>query len=310
MREMQKVLIVKLGAIGDVVMTLPLLKALKEKEDVHVTWMCGEAPKQLLEKMGLVDRLLVVDEKKLLKGSFFQKCLFVWGVWKKLKCARFDLIIVAHADPRYRLLTFFNRGEKRFFRPQKGIYHAKEYLKLGGEEDSISYPQMFSNPKEHFIAIAPGGAKNVLADDMLRRWPMTHYRALIELLTQKGYKVVVTGAETDTWCLPYLEGLAFENLIGKKNLIELIEVYSKASCLITHDSGPFHLAKIAGCPCLGLFGPTNPLERTSNNFFIWGGENLPCRPCYDGKKFAPCQNNLCLKRISPQQVFEKILTII
>ncbi len=157
------------------------------------------------------------------------------------------------------------------------------------------------------IALAPGGAKNVMRDDALRRWPIEHYAKLAILLREKGYEVVITGAETDGWCSEYF--LGFENLIGKTGLLELIDFYKQCSLLITHDSGPMHLAKLSDCEVIALFGPTNPFERTGSPekiHVIWGGKDLPCRPCYDGKNYPPCKSNICLKQITPEEVLELV----
>jgi heptosyltransferase-2 len=35
---------------------------------------------------------------------------------------------------------------------------------------------------------------------------------------------------------------------------------------------------------------------------LWGGAHLPCRPCYDGREFARCSDNVCISSISPAEV--------
>jgi heptosyltransferase-2 len=68
-----------------------------------------------------------------------------------------------------------------------------------------------------------------------------------------------------------------------------------------------HVAVLAGTPLVALFGPTDPRwfidDTRKSTRVLWGGENLACRPCYDGKNFAPCTDNLCLKSISAGQVY-------
>jgi heptosyltransferase-2 len=79
--------------------------------------------------------------------------------------------------------------------------------------------------------------------------------------------------------------------------------------LVTHDTGTLHLAKLSGIKIIALFGPVNPKERigiNENIEIIWGGTELPCSPCYNGKEFAKCANNVCMKNISVQSVLDKI----
>ena len=168
---------------------------------------------------------------------------------------------------------------------------------------------MHASWSDQTIIVAPGGAKNALADDHLRRWPVENYARLISLLKERGAVVIVTGAETDAWVLPHFKGLAFENLIGRQGILELIETLKSADWLITHDSGPMHLAKLAGCRVIALFGPTNPHEKVSPRekiHVLWGGEDLPCRPCYNGKRYADCPYPTCLAQITPEQILRVI----
>lgn len=328
---MEKLLIVKIAAIGDVVMSLPLLSYFKkEYPHLHITWISGEAPAPLLGQTGLIDELIVIDEHKLFKGSLWEKFLEVYRVWKALKIQIFDLVITAHIDLRYRLFTLFTYAKKRrqFKRPPArsalvpGRYHTHAYLALASGKEgphiplapfpsftSSSLPQ---NPS--WVALAPGGAKNVCADDAQRRWPIEYYVSLAQKLSQKGFEIILTGSSSDAWILPYFEGVPCKNEVGKTTLLQLLDLYQQCALLITHDSGPLHLAKLVACPVLALFGPTNPYEKvspaTEKITVLWGGEHLPCRPCYNGKVFASCTNPLCMKSLTAESVFEKALALL
>jgi ADP-heptose:LPS heptosyltransferase len=308
------VLVVKIGAIGDVVMALPMLSYLKG-EKARITWVVGEQPSPLLAATGLVDELICVDEEKLLKGKVRE----LFKVWKKLGVRRFDLVLTAHVDWRYRLLTLFVRARvKRAFTrkgkrpfPIPGRYHAHEYLRLAADVEGgrAAFPSFAATARKGArVILAPGGAKNVRADDFLRRWPIHHYVALAHLLVKEGYSLCLTGAKSDLWVAAYFQEVICENFIGEKTLLELIALYKDARLLITHDSGPLHLAKLVDCPTIALFGPTNPYEKVGSGEKIrvlWGGEHLPCRPCYDGKRYALCARPLCLESISPERVYQE-----
>lgn len=310
---MKRVLIVKIGAIGDVIMSLPMLQFLKDTEkNVHITWVCGEIPAEILSGVGLVDEVITVHEQRLFKGSFFQKIAELLKIWKKLGARCFDLIVIAHVDLRYRLLTLWLRGKKRStLRKSKG-FHSLEYLRLITDREDLR-PSMpiWKKPlpeklqKHLIVVLAPGGAKNILADNPLRRWPIENYVMLAKDLIDQGIKVILIGAASDGWTESYFADLDVENLIGKTSLSDLIGILAHCDLLITHDSGPLHLAKLACCPVIALFGPTDPrnfVEESEMMHVIWGGEKLACRPCYDGKQFAKCSHNQCMREISPEQV--------
>lgn len=326
---MKKILIVKIGAIGDVVMSLPIVSLLNQLySGLHITWICGKAAASLVDATKRVDRLIIVDEKKLLAGSFGEKCKALLHVWKEVGKERFDQAFLLHADFRYRALWIpifckdkrhWGKNGRRFF-PVPGRTHTHETLRLVlSEKGPQSFDPLFPPldlPKNPFdqkfqdkplIVLAPGGAKNVLADDALRRWPIDHYVELIRKFSCYPCHIAMIGSESDHWIVPHLGNLPVHCLIGKMNLLESISFLKGAALFVTHDSGPLHLAKLAQCPTIGLFGPTNPCEKVApqeNIEVLWGGKHLSCRPCYAGKSYAPCTENRCLKDLQPLEVFE------
>ena len=318
-----RILIVKIGAIGDVAMALPLLTAIRKKlPRAHVSWLCGSQVATLIRATHLVDEIYEVNEKELLAGSYFLKAVHLCRIWRRLGGRRFDWILTLHPDPRYRLLSLFSLArERRYFHPRKGHYHAEEYFNLLPEisTNAIEFPVIHTSRKfmntqrlKPLIAIAPGGAKNVLRDSALRRWPIESYVRLINDLQMQGIQTVVIGSDSDRWVLAFLSDKT-QHFIGQLNLVELVGLLKECSLLITHDSGPLHLAKLARCPALALFGPTDPRSFVSsqeNIKVLWGGEHLSCRPCYNGKIYATCPNNLCLSSISPTTVLNASLEML
>ena len=64
---------------------------------------------------------------------------------------------------------------------------------------------------------------------------------------------------------------------------------------------------------VAVFGPTNPhvfLPQRANVIGIWGGEGFACRPCYDGRSFAPCTHNGCMSQVSPAMVLAQVETLL
>ena len=155
------------------------------------------------------------------------------------------------------------------------------------------------------VALAPGGARNILSDVPLKRWPLSHYADLARRLLAQGCGVVLTGAASDVWVREGFAGLGVLDLIGKTSVLELLGLYAACDAVVTHDSGPLHLARLAGAPLVALFGPTVPAEfvrADSRTVVLWGGAHLPCRPCYDGRRFADCHDNVCMQSVSPGEV--------
>ena len=317
-------------------MALPLLAHIRTHfPKSHITWICGDQVKPLIEATRLVDTLISVNEKKLLKGNIVSKFATLFKLWIRLLGRKFDLSLTLHPDPRYRWISFPIRcNDRRFWtrqwgriNPIPGRYHTTEYLRLftgndGPEETPIVFPKIHF-PKERellsslagkpIVAIAPGGAKNILADDALRRWPISSYASFMKGLSEYPVHLVVVGTESDRWVLEHFSGIQYRDLVGKLELLQLLSFLEASQLLITHDSGPLHLAKLANCPAIGLFGPTNPFEKVGKGEKIkvlWGGEHLACRPCYDGKTYAACKRNICLENVQPQKVLHEALQLL
>jgi heptosyltransferase-2 len=328
-----EVLIVKVGAIGDVVMAIPAAAAAREAgDDVRVTWLCGTVVEPLLRFAGVADELVVVDERALWSASRLTRVGVVLSVWRRLAGRRFDLVAIGHPDPRYRLLTLFvrartarswGRGGRRPW-PLWGRYHGDENVRLvlGGDAATLPrrpYPTLrfpfdgrladeLGKTSNGRIVLVPGSAKNQLRDDGLRRWPLEHYVELAQRLVAEGRQVVLVGSPDDTWTREAFSGVDVADAIGRTSLVELCGLMQQSDLVITHDGGPLHLALLAGVPLIALFGPTSPHEKVPERddvVVLWGGADLACRPCYDGNDYADCPLNVCLREVTVERVHEE-----
>jgi len=331
------ILVIKIAAIGDIVMALPMIPFIREKyPKAKISWICGKSGAAILKDYN-IDELIILDEQRLLAGRIISKCVELLKIWFKIAFKKFDLVIIGHKDYRYRLIAWpVIAAEKRFWGrvkgrvcPVPGRHHSDEYIRLISQKDAYnapfglltplkySFPEHLKelincNENSKIIAIAPGGAKNVMRTDDSRRWPISNYVELTEKILKEHdtIKVIITGAQSDEWVKGYFLKLGVVDLIGLTNISELIALYSKCSIVITHDSGPLHLAGLSGTQVIGLFGPTMPQEKAPRSLkttIFWGGEELACRPCYDGKMYAQCLDNRCLKEISVEKVYREVL---
>jgi heptosyltransferase II len=328
---MKKFLIVKIGAIGDVIMALPMIEAIRLHygDDTEITWVVGKAASSILACFP-VNHMLVVDENRLLSGNAFIRLCTLLGLWYRLFFHHFNRVIVGYYNWQYRVIALFSRVESiRSFGsngarlcPIPSRHHVDEYIRLAVGDEVDAYELMirelnFNNPvknkilsqsimQQKIIALAPGGAKNILSNDAQRRWPIESYVLLAKLLNEAGYRVVITGASSDAWVGEFFPIDCVENYVGKTTLLELAKLYDEVDLVITHDSGPMHIAGLVRANLIALFGPTNPHEkipRYLNAEFIWKPDKYSCCPCYDGHTYANCRVNRCLAEITPEEVF-------
>lgn len=326
-----RVLVVKLGAMGDVIMSLTMITALRASEPTaHLTWVVGGASRPILELVDGVDEIICVDERHMLRGGLVERVRALSGLWSRIAGRSFDLVVTGHVDRRYRILSapVFARA-RRAFAPIPGRYHGHEYARLisncdGPSIQNYRLPEIAQRlPPPPFerragrpvIVLAPGGARNVLRDDPLRRWPVEHYAALARALVDDGSTVVVIGAPHERHIAEMFAEVAVIDLIGRTSFPELAATIRTADVIVTHDSLALHVAHLTRTPTVALFGPTVPTEKVPSATsvghlspirVIWGGGQLPCRPCYDGKNYFACQSNACMRELSIEEVLASL----
>jgi heptosyltransferase II len=318
---MSRVLIVKLGAIGDVIMVIPAVHALHQG-GAQIDWICGPAVAPLLACYPWI-RTIVANDHALIKGSIVNRLRALTKLWWQVGRSKYDLNATLYYDTRYKLLTLPVRARRKLMLSQKERdsrliptrHHSDEYVRiLLGQQDTCRAQSSAPIPPERLpasplpepstsirVGIVPGGASNMLRQQSLRRWPVANYVELTRQLLDRGYEVVLLGGPDDTWVRPDFIGLPVIDTIGTLSLTEVISVCNTCDVVVSHDTGPMHLAGLSRAALLGLFGPTDPgsfLPRRNEVCAIWGGEGFACRPCYDGRDFSPCQNNGCMQQIT------------
>ncbi len=298
-------------------MALPMLQSLDS--GLQITWACDKASESLLKAIPQITNVLVVDHQKILRGSFLQKVAEVVRFWKMIFWEKYEKIILAHVDPRYRWLTALKKSQvlRSFSSISKIVpyrYMPYEYLRLS--QGSLSYESQITFPnmrlpscgvtKNYDVILAPGGNPALEPGKNLRSWPLDYYVKLSYLLLAQGKKISIVGSIHDQYAQKEFPP-EIDFYLGSFSLPQLVDFYQKGKILVTHDSGPMHLGILSGISVLALFGPTIPAEKIPPYVHsIWGGEGLACRPCYDGKNYASCSNPLCMRAISPEKVLQKI----
>jgi len=325
-------LIVKLGALGDVASALPAAWRLHQSGS-RIDWLCGTAVEPLLRCYSWVHPV-AIDETKIFGKRPDLAVHQVLAAWMRLTGIGYDLCATLQYDRRYRLLTLPVRARRsialdrnvRALELVSERHHSWEfdrilqYLPDGYASENISPVSPDTLPAIPLprsgkirVALAPGGARNTLRDDPLRRWPLESYAALAHSLMDQGLEVILTGSRSDAWINPAFRGIAIDNRVGQWSVPELLAFYDSCDCVVTHDTGSLHLAGLTRCGLVGIFGPTAPskaMPRRAGVVGLWGGERLPCRPCYDGRNFAPCRRNECMISVTPARVLTAVESLL
>jgi lipopolysaccharide heptosyltransferase II len=350
---MEHSLFIKLAGIGDLLMLTPAIRAYKtafpEEEIIFVT---GESNKGILKNNPYIDRLIPLNDFAFFSGSILKKFKEALKLISLIKASGARKIFVLHRDWRWNLLVFLSGVKERhgFRRDLQGLFltHAtdttsKEHqihsffkvlgLPVPSEKQGV-HLDIFPTPEEEerinsvistfpsgdIIAIAPGGAANTREQVPLKRWPLEHYRELIRRLLKNGFLIFLIGGKddyvftrplTDTFSIA--QGKQLFDLSGMYSLEETCALLKICLLMVTHDSGPMHIASAAGIPVIAIFGPTEPEETkplTAGSYFFWRGYKLSCAPCYKHGKFPDCKTLACMNGVRPDDVYEKVIEVL
>lgn len=172
------------------------------------------------------------------------------------------------------------------------------------------YPKIQSDQK---ILLINPNASEFLPQ---RKWPLENYTQLIKLVLEKhaDYLILMTGAPSESAEIQGVEDFVknerCHNFAGKVSFGDLTTLYSLSKVLITNDSGPGHFSSVTDIKSFVFFGPETPdlYGSLGNSTPIYA--NYACSPCvsaYNHRK-TPCNDNQCLKVLTPQMVYEMIKT--
>ncbi|HRU07679.1 MAG TPA: glycosyltransferase family 9 protein [Candidatus Brocadiia bacterium] len=140
-----------------------------------------------------------------------------------------------------------------------------------------------------------------------KRWPAERFGLVArELARRAGAKVIVIHGPSEEQemldkVLAASEGTAI--LAPAFTLPQLVALLREVNLFIGADSGPLHVAALAGAACVAIFGPKNPAVYAPPNALIVRRDDLPCSPCAK----RSCDNPRCLLDIPAEQVLQAAL---
>lgn len=320
-----KVCLLQTAFLGDCVLTLPLLKKLKEVlPHSSVTVVTRPETAGIFAASGLAHEI-IEDRKKTAPSRLAEFGRLV----SELRDRNFDAVIIPHRSLRSALLAWragipvrvgFSSSAGRFLLTHKvpfsWLLHDVErnlaLLSPLAENLASAFPGLHRKAgapvKKHDGVIAGINAGSAWPT---KRWPAGNWARLIKKLAaaRRGRVLLVGGPGEADWNSA-IERLAGPenclNLTGKTSMPELMEAIRPLKVFISNDSGPMHIAAALGVPAVGIFGPTT----RELGFFPYGPGNrvvetpLACRPCaLHGSKKCPRGHFLCMKLLTVEEVF-------
>ncbi|MBW3012119.1 glycosyltransferase family 9 protein [Candidatus Woesearchaeota archaeon] len=304
--NIKRVLIFKIGAIGDVLMSTPLVKAL-DKAGYKVDYCVGNWSKISLESNKRLGKLITFDDKMIFGRKYIQLLKFAKGIRKE----NYDLIFVLDKSWQTAVLaSLFGSFRIGFDRHGEGfannlnveygpVKHDSEYYAelakfLGMDVNDITieffipkkdkdYAARFfkKNKIGKAVGLVPGGAKNIgVGDEPVRRWPVEKFIELAKRLVKKNYSVILIGGpgdfELNDSIIKTIGSKKIFNVAGPK-IGQSAAFMEKCKWIVCNDSGPMHLASGVNKHIIALFGPTNPARKGpvhKESHSIWKDQSI------------------------------------
>ena len=334
--EIRKILFIRIDRIGDLVLSTPVLKAIKKAYPLcELKVLASPGNRALLMNNPFVDTVEVYDHKASLAAKA--------QVIRKLKQASFDLAIDPYADYELEtaLIAFLSKARRRIG------------FAAYGREVFFNLPATRINAKQHFIdlsfdVVTPVGINaddrvpEIFVDESERRWakdwllehsidsqpiigihPGGHYKtqrwfperfAEIACLIHKKYNVkpIIFGGPREANLIADIHSLTADvaKVFSADNLRQFAAILSCCNLLICNNSGPLHMAVALGVPTISFMGPTIK-ERWMPQGSIHAVlriHDLPCIGCNAGH--CRIQTHDCMRLITPDMVMDCVSTIL
>lgn len=325
----RRLLVIRYGALGDILLTTPLLSALRAQlPDCEIDAVVRPCYRELLSANPAVTRVIALpgdSELYKLRGP--------------IRAAGYDCVLDLQNKIKSRILSRFSRapqivrlrrrtlGEtisERFGGPKPAEHgEALRYLQVLGQLGLRLPPRetvrLHFSPSPHALQ----HAARLLADrrpigivpcasQATKRWPAERFSELATLLEAAGLcdQVLLAGPPDEAYlaahdaCFPS----TIERLPSSLSIDEVAAVLARCRVVVGVDTGLLHLAAAVGTPVVALFGPTDCVR--------WGPTGVPsriarveidCAPCRShGGASCPRQHHRCMRELRPADVAETL----
>jgi ADP-heptose:LPS heptosyltransferase len=338
----KNILCVKFYGMGNLVMILPSIRAIKEKyPDVLITFLTNQENKGLLENTNLLNKIIYFK-----MGGFFKTVFSFLRLINFIKKQHIDMAIDFEQFARSPSILLFLTGIKQrigFNLPTLDVYDRdlysktvlltnkhmvegfgelvtilstkikNELVKLDTDKKYIENLKKDINKFKYsnIIGIHSGTGPN--AD--VRKWDKSNFANLCDkLIKEKNCLIIFTGSLSETKDTSEIMSKMKEknnvlDMSGKTNISKLISIISVCDYFISSDTGPIHIAAAQGIHCIGLYGPNTPFiygpyTDKKDIFYI----KIACSPCMTNLnlKKTDCKNNVCMQKINVYEVFDSI----
>ncbi len=313
-RDPQRILLIQLSAIGDTILTIPTVRAIRGHfPNAHLVMVASSINLQYLEGCPYIDRHIPCRLEELIKSPW-KLIAFIMA----LRHQKFDWVIDFEHWARFSALITYGSGASRRIGFRSGGQH-RHYLftdvveHVPGQHEVVNFLKIASllggpvretdlevwlkradedwakgflvemgiDSNRPVIAIHPEAGRR---GEPRRRLPHDRFVSVADALVERYHaQIILTGDPSEVELSQQIASQIQSSCAvaaGKTQINQLAALFASADFVICGNCGPMHLAAAAGTPVVALHGPTNPSQ-----WGPWGKGhtilhvNLPCSPC-------------------------------
>ncbi|MFC1738973.1 glycosyltransferase family 9 protein [Planctomycetota bacterium] len=337
----RKILLIKPSSLGDIVLALPALSALRKNfPDAQISWLIRPEYAPLIRNHPHLNTIIPFDRKLLGKAWYKQKAFVsLISLINQLRQNRFDLVLDLQGLFRTAFFGWISGCKKRLgmanarefatlfythkIQQNKDCIHLVDYYlkivqKTGASDIDVRFLFPADPPaieaiagllKDHninqdnYAVLIPGSAHPD------KCWPVENFALLADKIhSQFGLSVIAAGTASEKHICEKLKALAqtpIANFAGLTNLPELTALLKTAKLLVSNDTGPGHIAAALSTPLVLIFGRSNPARVAP-----YGRENCIAAVEPYSRGFLPDNYDpkYDIKKISVDDVYQKLCT--
>ncbi len=322
------ILVIKLRYIGDVLLTTPFLRVLRQGfPEAWITTLVNAGTEDVLRHNPDVNEVLCLPRTGMIPQTRF---------WRGLRARGFECVVDFTDGDRAALLAWFTGAGLRIGYNHEGRLRGRLYshcveaaygtmhmidyhamacsalglpirggdpvLPLSGENHEQAHRIKETLPLDGkpWVMLHPG------ARYWFKAWSAERFAALADTFHDKGFRVVLVGSPSEqavATAVMKATKRPLASLVGKTSLLELAALMTQCRLFIGNDAGPMHMAAAVGCPVVALFGPSNPA--------VWGPRGKYTKTIYKGLDCRECFHpgcsrgeQSCMNLITVQEVLE------
>lgn len=291
----KNILVIDFGQLGDVVLSLPALRAIRERfPKARITVAVGLPAVPIVDLSSTADATLPVDRVALRDGPKLRSIANIIRLVKNVRRARFDFVIDLHSLSETNWLGFLSGAPARLFgrRPRRSLdylsnfrpqppledqskHAVDQYLNILSplgvrdapriprliplDEDARAVEEMLKKEQADqapLVGLFPGSGQHVS-----KRWPLERFSDLVERLErQDGARAIVFMGPEEKGLAQKIRALFSSSTIvfDRLSIPQLVAALARLDCFVSNSTGPMHIAAAVGVPVVMLLGRLTP----------------------------------------------------